>query len=135
MPKSPSSQYGLKAQEDIDTRGIRVTNGPMRYKPISTPYIYVAGAKGGAPNQSAAPPLFHRPPFAAALAECAVLAHRRPAFHPCTCGLRRGAATTVALIGCWDQGRGARFMGRDRLFLYTDVRLLPLRCASSGNDL
>jgi hypothetical protein len=30
MPKSPASQYGLKAQEDIDSRGIRVTNGPMR---------------------------------------------------------------------------------------------------------
>jgi hypothetical protein len=30
MPKSPSSQYGLKAQEDIDPRGIRVTNGSMR---------------------------------------------------------------------------------------------------------
>jgi len=30
MPKSPSSQYDLKAQEDIDPRGIRVTNGPMR---------------------------------------------------------------------------------------------------------
>ena len=30
MPKSPSSQYGLKAQEDIDPRGIRVTNGPLR---------------------------------------------------------------------------------------------------------
>jgi hypothetical protein len=30
MPKSPSSQYSLKAQEDIDPRGIRVTNGPMR---------------------------------------------------------------------------------------------------------
>jgi hypothetical protein len=30
MPKSPSSQYGLKAQVDIDPRGIRVTNGPMR---------------------------------------------------------------------------------------------------------
>jgi hypothetical protein len=30
MPKSPSSQYGLKAQQDIDPRGIRVTNGPMR---------------------------------------------------------------------------------------------------------
>ena len=27
MPKSPSSQYGLKAQEDIDPRGIMVTNG------------------------------------------------------------------------------------------------------------
>ena len=30
MPKSPSSQYGLKGQEDIDPRGISVTNGPMR---------------------------------------------------------------------------------------------------------
>jgi hypothetical protein len=30
MLKSPSSQYGLKAREDIDPRGIRVTNGPMR---------------------------------------------------------------------------------------------------------
>jgi hypothetical protein len=30
MTKSTSSQYGLKAQEDIDPRGIRVTNGPMR---------------------------------------------------------------------------------------------------------
>ena len=30
MPKSPSLQYGLKAQEDIDPRGIRVTNEPMR---------------------------------------------------------------------------------------------------------
>ena len=30
MPRSPSSQYGLKAQEDIDPRGIRVTNEPMR---------------------------------------------------------------------------------------------------------
>jgi hypothetical protein len=30
MPKSPSSQYGLKAPENIDPRGIRVTNGPMK---------------------------------------------------------------------------------------------------------
>ena len=30
MPKSPSSQYGLKVREDIDPRGIRVTKGPMR---------------------------------------------------------------------------------------------------------
>ena len=30
MPKSPSSQYGLKTQKDIDSRGIRITNGPMR---------------------------------------------------------------------------------------------------------
>jgi hypothetical protein len=115
MPKSPLSQYGLKAQEDIDPRGIRVTNGPMRLKPISTPYIYVAGAKGDALNLSAAPPLCRRPPLIAALAERAVLAHQRPAFHPRMCGLRRGAATTAALIGCWDQGRGALFVGRDRL--------------------
>jgi hypothetical protein len=27
---SLSSQYGLKAREDIDPRGIRVTNGHMR---------------------------------------------------------------------------------------------------------
>ena len=32
-----------------------------------------------------------------------------------TCGLRGGAAATAALIGCWDQVRGARFVGRDRL--------------------
>ena len=31
------------------------------------------------------------------------------------CGLRGGAAATAALIGCWDQVRGARFVGRDRL--------------------
>ena len=30
MPKSSSSQYGLKAQEDIDPRETRVTNAPMR---------------------------------------------------------------------------------------------------------
>ena len=30
MSKNPSSQYGLKAQDDIDPRGIRVINGPMR---------------------------------------------------------------------------------------------------------
>ena len=30
MLVSPSSQYGLKAQVDIDPRGIRVTNGLMR---------------------------------------------------------------------------------------------------------
>ena len=66
MPKSPSSQYGLKAQEDIDPRGIRVTN---------------------------------------------------------------------ALIGCWDQVREARFVDVIDYFLYIDARLLPLRCASSGNDL
>ena len=30
MPKNPSSQYDLKAQEDIDPRGIRVTNVTMR---------------------------------------------------------------------------------------------------------
>ena len=30
MPKSPSSQYGLKAQEDINPKGIMITNSPMR---------------------------------------------------------------------------------------------------------
>jgi hypothetical protein len=30
MAKSPSLQYSLKAQEDIDSRGIRVTNALMR---------------------------------------------------------------------------------------------------------
>ena len=49
MPKNSSSQYGLKAQEYIDPRGIRVTNGPMRYKLISTPYIYEGGARGRNP--------------------------------------------------------------------------------------
>ena len=63
----------------------------------------------------AAPPL-----SAAALAVRVVLAYRRPAFHPRTCGLCGGAAATAALIG---------------YFLYIDARLLPLRCASSGNDL
>ena len=64
-------------------------------------------------------PPSHRPSLslsAAAHAVRAVLAHRRPVFHPRSCGLRGGAAATAALIGCWDQVRGARFMGRDRLF-------------------
>ena len=64
------------------------------------------------PATSLAPAL---PLSAAALAVRVVLAHRRPAFHPRTCGLRGGVAATAALIGCWDQGRGARFVGRDRL--------------------
>ena len=54
------------------------------------------------------------PLSAAALAVRAVQAHRRPAFHPRMCGLRGGAAATAALIGCWDQVRGARLLGRDR---------------------
>src|SRR6185312_3939585 len=85
-------------------------------KPISTPYIYEGGARGRDPCEprhllAAAPPSLS----AAAHAVRAVLAHRRPAFHPRTCGLRGGAAATAALIGCWDQVRGARFVGRDRL--------------------
>ena len=79
-----------------------------------------------------APPL-----SAAALAVCAVLAHRHPAFHPRTCGLRGGAAATAAtaaLIGCWDQEELGSWDVID-YFLYIDTRLLPLRCASSGNDL
>ena len=76
------------------------------------PYIYEGGAKGG--DTTGEPRhLPSRPPLsAAALAVRVVLAHRRPAFHSRTCGLRGG---TAALIGCWDQGRGARFVGRDRL--------------------
>jgi hypothetical protein len=72
------------------------------------------------------PPLYCRPPLAAALAKRAVLAHRRPALHPRTCGLCRGAATTAVLIGCWDQGRGAQFVGRDRL--------LPLHRRATSSD-
>ena len=30
MAKNLSSQYGLKAQEHIDPRGIKITNDPMR---------------------------------------------------------------------------------------------------------
>jgi len=72
----------------------------------------------GGDDLRAAPPPSRRPSLslsAAAHAVRAVLAHRRPAFHPRTCGLRGGAAATAALIGCWDQVRGARFVGRDRL--------------------
>ena len=79
---------------------------------------------------AAAPPSLS----AAALAVRAVLAHRRPAFHPRTCGLRGGAAATAALIGCWDQEELGSWDVID-YFLYIDARLLPLRCASSGNDL
>jgi hypothetical protein len=32
------------------------------------------------------------------LAVCVVLVHPRVAFHPCTCGLHRGAATVVATL-------------------------------------
>jgi hypothetical protein len=46
MPKSPSSQYSLKAQEDIDPRGIRVTNGPS---PLVRP-IYTREGLGGRHN-------------------------------------------------------------------------------------
>ena len=70
------------------------------------------------------------PLSAAALAVRAVLAHRRPAFHPRTCGLRGGAAATAGIkdeeLGSWDV---------IDYFLYIDARLLPLRCASSDNDL
>ena len=79
---------------------------------------------------AAAPPSLS----AAALAVRAVLAHRLPAFHPRTCGLREGAAATAALIGCWDQEELGSWDVID-YFLYIDARLLPLRCASSGNDL
>jgi hypothetical protein len=39
-------------------------------------------------------------PNSEALAVCVVLAHQHAAFHPCRCGLRRGAAAVaVVLIG------------------------------------
>ena len=64
-------------------------------------YIYEGGARGAKTRElrhllAAAPPSLS----AAAHAVRAVLAHRRPAFHPRTCGLRGGAAATVVLIGC-----------------------------------
>ena len=80
------------------------------------PYIYEGGARGARQPVSRATSLAVAPPLsAAALAVCAVLAQQRSAFHLCTCGLRGGADATAALIGCWDQGRGTRFVGRDRL--------------------
>ena len=78
-----------------------------------------------ATSLAAVPPL-----SAAALVVHVVLAHRRPAFHPRTCGLHGGAAATAGIkyeeLGSWDV---------IDYFLYIDARLLPLRCASSGNDL
>jgi hypothetical protein len=67
-------------------------------------------------------------PNSEALAECMVLAHPHVAFHPCMCGLHRGAAAVV--IAPIDY------------FLYTDVplhyiatlTLLSLLHTSSGND-
>lgn len=74
------------------------------------------------------------PPSATALAARAMLAHRCPAFHLRTCGLRGGAAAIAALIGCWDQGRGFGSWDAIDYFLYIDTQLPPLHCASSGND-
>jgi hypothetical protein len=40
--------------------------------------------------------------FTRRLAVCAVLAHSRAAFYPCTCGLHRGAATVAAVLIGYD---------------------------------
>jgi hypothetical protein len=75
------------------------------------------------------------------LATRVVLAHPRAAFHPCTCGLRRGAAAVaVVLIGYDDVKVATRTTTRRRL--YSDTRLhwiaistlLPLLNESSSND-
>jgi hypothetical protein len=69
-----------------------------------------------------------------------VLAHRCMAFHPSTCGLRRGVAAVVtALIGY--DNRKVEPIVID-YFLYTNIllcwiaapTLIPLFIASSGND-
>ena len=39
MPKSPSSQYGLKAQVDIDPKEIRVTNGPIAHSKVRQMFL------------------------------------------------------------------------------------------------
>jgi hypothetical protein len=77
-----------------------------------------------------------------ALAMCVVLPHSCVAFHPCTCGLRRGADV---LIG-YDNVEVVVGMTEETIvndyFIYTDTRLrwiaaptlLPLLNASSGND-
>jgi hypothetical protein len=73
-----------------------------------------------------------------------VLAQPRVTFHPCTCGLCRGAA---ALISYDDVKVATKTIIREEAimidyFLYTDARLrwitaptiLPLLSVSSGND-
>ena len=84
------------------------------------------------------PPPSRRPSLslsAAAHAVRAVLAHRRPVFHPRTCGLRGGAAATAVLIAAGIKDEELGSWDVIDYFLYIDARLLPLRCASSGNDL
>jgi hypothetical protein len=81
-----------------------------------------------------------------ALAARVMLTHPRTTFHPCMCGLCRGAAAVAAaLIGYDDVKVVAGMTTRRKVndyFLYTDTRLcwiaaltlLPLFSTSSGND-
>jgi hypothetical protein len=75
-----------------------------------------------------------------ALAMCVVLPHPCVAFHPCTCGLRRGADRLRQRGGCCRDDYEETIV--NDYFIYTDTRLrwiavptlLPLLNASSGND-
>jgi hypothetical protein len=72
-----------------------------------------------------------------ALAACVVLAHPCVAFHPCTCGLRRGVVVVAAPLIGYEKETIMNYY-----FLYTDsqlrwiivLTLLSLLSASSGND-
>jgi hypothetical protein len=73
-------------------------------KPISMLYKYEGGVRGTVNTRLHAPcetlAIASSRPNSEALAACMVLAHPRAAFHPCMCGLRRGAAAVAtALIG------------------------------------
>jgi hypothetical protein len=55
-----------------------------------------------------------------ALATRVVLAHPHMTFHPCTCGLCRGAAAIAVVLINYDD---VEEMIMSNYFLYTDVRL------------
>jgi hypothetical protein len=75
------------------------------------------GARSGTINPSKPEPHLPFGLHPETLAVRAVLAHRRSAFHPCTCGLRGGAAAMLIAYGgvrlLLGRGRADRFMGRD----------------------
>ena len=74
------------------------------------------------------------PPRHKTLADHAVLAHQRPAFPPCTCGLRGGVAAVATLIG---EEETERLLPLLRCAITLDESTpthVPLRCASRGND-
>jgi hypothetical protein len=86
-------------------------------------------------------------PNSETLTVCEVLAHPRVVFHPCPYGLRRGAAAVAIVLINYNDGGCCRNDHEDKTividyFLYTDARLhriaaptlLPLHCASSGNN-